>query len=109
VPPNACATMATWMTPPFTMYGHLLNVVSVTWHADVPAGSSISVELRACDDMSCSEASAAWSAPIFSGGAVPTLPMGHYVQARAVLTSNGTDAPVLHDLSFTVMRHDDGT
>ncbi|HEY4243798.1 MAG TPA: hypothetical protein VGM88_28490 [Kofleriaceae bacterium] len=108
IPPLGCATMATWMSPTFTMYGHLLSIVGVTYHADVPTGAAVSFELRACDDSSCDDANALWSAPIASGGALPSLPMGHYLQARIQLTSNGTDAPIVHDLSFTVMRQDDG-
>src|SRR5262249_40876747 len=69
---------------------------SVTWTADLPAGTSITVETMTSVD------GVTWSNWAASVNSVIASPSGRYIRYRVTLTTTDpTVSPVLKDISFT--------
>lgn len=70
----------------------------VSWDANAPAGTAMTMEIRASDTLSAGQPDAAWSSPsssFLSSG----LPSGRYVQWRATLTASDPGvSPVLQEV-----------
>jgi hypothetical protein len=74
----------------------------ITWTERAPAGASVQVQFRACQQADCSD-SPAFSGPVASGMQFAIAP-ARYLQLRVVMTSDGSHEPELQSLAIMFRR-----
>jgi hypothetical protein len=73
---------------------------AATWDANVPAGTTLTVQTRTGDTAAPDSSWSAWAA--LTNGAAVASPPGRYLQYRVLLTTNNPNlTSVLYDITFT--------
>jgi hypothetical protein len=71
-----------------------------TWTASVPAGTTMTVQVRSGNTATPDATWSAWT-PVTNGGVVGS-PSGRFLQCRVLMTSSSTSVtPILFDITFT--------
>lgn len=98
------APVGTYTSPVKDLYGNSI-FGSITWDADVPAGTSVTVRTRTSTNGSLWSA---WSEPYVASGSSVTSPAGRYVQYQVELTSpDPCVSPVLDRVAIVYNRTPD--
>ncbi len=79
---------------------------TLTFTATTPAGTNLTVDMRAADDASFLSNSTGWLTGFATAADISALGNRRYVQYRLNLsTSNSTATPVLSDLAFSILTY----
>lgn len=92
--PDQIAPAATWRSPVIANATAVSQIDHVRWTERAPAGASVVVRMRTCEQADCSDGT--WSEPIVNGAApLPSLPALRHIQLQVEMTSDGTREPEL--------------
>jgi subtilisin-like proprotein convertase family protein len=98
--PEQIALSGTWTSGVLDTQSIVRGIAQVMWNERVPATRSpTQVTLRTCDQPDCSD-DPPWSGAI-AKNAGTTIPTKRYLQARVVMSSDGTHEPELDSLQIT--------
>jgi hypothetical protein len=101
--PPKIAPSSSWTSAVLDATTEVLAIDGITWDERVPAGATVAVLVRTCQQAGCSD-NPSWSA---AAKATPVeVPRGRYLQLRVDMTSNGSREPELHALQVDYRRSD---
>jgi subtilisin-like proprotein convertase family protein len=96
--PDKVARAASWTSRVIDTTTPVTAINGITWKERAPAGASVQVRFRACQQADCSD-NPGWSDPVTSGAPFP-IAAARYLQLRVEMTSDGNQEPELQLLKI---------
>jgi len=100
--PDKVARTAEWTSQVLDAQTGVFAIDGITWDERLPAGASVEVHIRTCQQADCSDG--VWSAPVAKATGF-LVDAGRYVQLRVDLSCDGALEPELRSLGVAYRRN----